>query len=774
MVLTLLLPVLLSQSQPTVARRHLFDMGPPDSTVMEGFLPVGRETQYSPQRTYGWRRAPGVEYANRRFRDCPDPLTADWVAPGSPDRPGTVGRGFMEFLVDLPNGPYDVVVWCENYATPNSWRDWYDQAARWSIQAEGKTVHRVAIDHTTFVRDRYYRHLDEDYHAGEAVWDRFIAPRFRPVRFHTVVEDGQLTLVFEACPVNGLIVAPAADREATEAFLADLDRRRRKAFRFHHVEVPRHESLVEPSTSDHERGYQVYLPPYTETINCWRPPRPEELRGVMRAFATPGEFESLTLVVRPLRDLGSVQVSLGALTGSGGTIPASAVTIQRVRYLIRPAGQDRVEVVPRMLVPDTGIRAEAAINRQYWLTVHVPDTASPGLYRGTVAIWPSAARPTELAVELRVLDFRLPELTDRFHGVWYVMPQVYPDIPWDGTIRQMRDHGLNVIHGCARVSARLSGGDLRVDLRAWDDVLARYRRNAYPMRLVVCQGGLTEAYTLAKEPLQTPGLSRSSDHWVKDHFSPEFDRTYRQLARAIDEGFRARSWPDIVFYEAGEAALEGPWGLFTEHHLLEQLRQTGVPGTTSLSSVESVRRNLNCVRAAMVNQNTLSAQVIEMVHRAGVPLWLYYIGRTRFQRGFYTYRVGAQLASVEGFIHTFGDPFDEFDGTQDSWGDAWPAPGGALLGLEWEWAREGIDDHRYLVLLDRYLTRAAASKAGAARPLAERILRERGRMLEGIDLDVSPYSIASANPGSDVLDGWRWQVAVWIMQLRKELGVHAD
>src|SRR5208283_1039612 len=108
-----------------------------------------------------------------------------------------------------------------------------------------------------------------------------------------------------------------------------------------------------------------------------------------------------------------------------------------------------------------------------------------------------------------------------------------------------------------------------------------YRRNGFPMELVVSQGALGAAYTATGEYRTEPDFKGARQ--VKDHFSAEFENCYKRLARAISIGFKRRGWPEIIFYESGGAANEGPRGVRTESYLMRLLHDAGVKNTASVS-----------------------------------------------------------------------------------------------------------------------------------------------------------------------------------------------
>jgi large repetitive protein len=81
---------------PAAAAPMRFDFGTPDSPVADGYVRVTERTAYTPARGYGWHEGDEVVCRDRERGDAlrRDLCFAQWA----------------EFMVDLPDGVYDVTV----------------------------------------------------------------------------------------------------------------------------------------------------------------------------------------------------------------------------------------------------------------------------------------------------------------------------------------------------------------------------------------------------------------------------------------------------------------------------------------------------------------------------------------------------------------------------------------------------------------------------------------------------------------------------------------
>ena len=93
--------------------------------------------------------------------------------------------------------------------------------------------------------------------------------------------------------------------------------------------------------------------------------------------------------------------------------------------------------------------------QRYWLTIHVPDDAKPGLYRGTVTVWDDGFdRAVEIPLALRVLGFRLQkDPRKHFSAYFYARnkalyqgrDEAFIRQAADNDYRAMADFGLDML-----------------------------------------------------------------------------------------------------------------------------------------------------------------------------------------------------------------------------------------------------------------------------------------------------------------------------------------
>jgi len=200
-----------------------------------------------------------------------------------------------------------------------------------------------------------------------------------------------------------------------------------------------------PTKQQEKAGYIVFHRPYTQPVIYKAVPKADEVVKGLSVSACRGEFEPVTFSVFPLRNVPSLAVTAGPLTGpDGATIPASAVDVRKMVCHSNWKGVRAFETQELLLRRFDAIPLTRDVTQRFWLTVHVPKKAPAGEYRGTVHLT-AAGATTELPMTVRVLPFEL----SKPDGMWYFMfdPGNYhesyrnPEF-FKKTVEDQRDHGM--------------------------------------------------------------------------------------------------------------------------------------------------------------------------------------------------------------------------------------------------------------------------------------------------------------------------------------------
>lgn len=177
-------------------------------------------------------------------------------------------------------------------------------------------------------------------------------------------------------------------------------------------------------------------------------PTADEVGHAVALAATPGEYEPASLGVHTQQPLTGARFVASELRGAGSaTIPASALDFKVTRY-IDPAQFEPFSRWPKLadhpLQPGfldrrESVAIDAGQSQQFWLTVHVPNDAQAGLYRGELRFEADGIVPLTLPLQLEVYPFQLAEARPSLWVAgdnWPLSAEAFAD---------SRAHGMNTI-----------------------------------------------------------------------------------------------------------------------------------------------------------------------------------------------------------------------------------------------------------------------------------------------------------------------------------------
>jgi|GEM_PF-1524611 len=510
-----------------------------------------------------------------------------------------------------------------------------------------------------------------------------------------------------------------------------------------------------PVLADDERkaGFVVFQRSVLKRVSSHSAPAAGETPPVIRLQAAWDEYEPAQIAVHALRNLRDVVVSASELSDDKGhTMPASTVDLRMVRfYALRLSLRrgSRVGVVPKTLEPAAPIAVPSGSTRPYWITVHVPDKQAGGTYRGTVTVRDKDAH-VDVPLEVEVLPLRLDEAT-AMTGPWALsVLRNYPRARGadaerirataDLVFADIREHGMTSIGILSGDVARLDD-DGHAQVPDLDAALDLYRRHGFTQPLFYAPVNF-----LNTNKIGTSSNYKSYDAAVSVKLTAAMTRDYTR--RAAEAGT-----PGIVFAPVDEPNLgdgiargDAPE---TRQRIATQLLKTvkSAGGKTALTCTPDSARvadgNLDYWLVAYKKfEPTVFAQIRRAKGRAGLYANSTLMGNgTSFSRFFFGYypwamRLEAMMAWTypllpKRFPANLGSqaegPLNVIDGFLGS--DGRPIPV-----IQWELAREGVDDLRYLVTLANLAERA--NKRGSAD--ARRAAAEATAFLASLGGSISP------------------------------------
>lgn len=190
---------------------------PADVESSPGFQPVPVDMGYAKERSYGWDLSRRQAIRNIHNDN------------GYPNRLDSTGVSRATFLCDLPNGRYRASLFAGGL-----WRTSIDEMNR-LVSVNSREVVRDERPYNELMDKEYFRYAnatlitpDDLARPGYAVWDKYLARRYRRYDFSFEVSDGQLRLEIQHGYANGLIVFPERLQDRYRQIIDDLERARRR------------------------------------------------------------------------------------------------------------------------------------------------------------------------------------------------------------------------------------------------------------------------------------------------------------------------------------------------------------------------------------------------------------------------------------------------------------------------------------------------------------------------------------------------------------------
>ncbi|HVX12393.1 MAG TPA: zinc finger Ran-binding domain-containing protein [Pirellulales bacterium] len=695
-----------------------FDVGPAGSPLMEGFTALDFSKTYTPGRGYGWKNA-------RLWRGFdalqPDPLYQDFLC---------IEQGGL--AIDLPNGTYHVVV---NMDSPSGFWGEVQRYRRRALILEGRP-YVDTMDLASF-KAHYYRNWDRDDLPSERTFDVYQVPYFGEKQHEVEVRDGQLNIDFEgsdwACTVSSVIVYPDAKADQGRRFVDFVRERRRFHFdnAFKRVLPAAVGQPTAPTDAERARGFVAFVRDPMNDVNVLDGPLAGERVDELRASAFAGEYEPVTVSLLPLRDegLGRVKVSVDDLKGPAA-IGSAAIDVGYVQHrLSRVTSEGSVyTIAPRWIVRRAVAPVPAGLTRTFWLTIKTPADAPPGEYRGAVRIETERGGKLSLPLRLTVRKGTLDPVDLPAGPFSHTI-----DLPWyddesathnremaSRSLAKMREYGFTTASGLPVVKyLGFKDGVPQFDFAQADVQMELFRQHGFEMPVVsYCPLVGLNLYGRDEAAMNAAGLS-------------DYSQFIKRVFTAVQAHAQQSKWLP-VYWNIGDEPLGDDLTRSAEN--AETFRRAfplGPPQFTipsSFAGTNAADPHFRLAKAVhIVAWNLHDAASVDLLHKAGGD-WAFYNGGDRWTYGVYMYkaakRYGMKYRLSWHWNATAGDPYYPLDCREDDYAWCNSTPDRELIpAVQFERIREGLDDYRRLITLDRLVAeRPDAPAAKQARKLIDEIM----------------------------------------------------
>jgi hypothetical protein len=691
-----------------------FDFGTPSSPVMEGFTPITPATKYSRDRGFGlkdariWRAFDALQ---------PEPLYQDFIC---------IEAGGL--AVDVPNGRYRVFV---NIDSPSGFWGEYQTYRQRSIVAEGRPVVQETMDFDAF-KKKYFRFWNVDDLPGDNTFDKYQRSYFHEKRFDVDVKDGQLNLEFQgenfACSVSAAVIFPVALSAKGEAFLEFTQARRRFHFDNYFKRVLPEPSgePVQSTALDRRRGFVAFQRDPMQDVSYNDTPNKNEIVERLTGEAFAGEYEPVTVALLPLRSLGKVHASVSDLVGPGAVIPASAIDLGYVSYrLSRVTPEGSVyTIAPRLIMPGGDVEMPQGLARRFWMTVKTPASVRPGLYKGMFSVRFAQGETARIPLDFRVRAGALMPVDIRAGPFGFTTA-----IPWFGddarsasfnqqmvktSLHKMREYGFTACSGLPAIAFRgFNQGKPVLDFASADRSMKLLKELGFLG--VSSYGGGVSGFNAYYRDAAAMGQAGLTD------YAAFVSAIYREVQRHA----AGQDWIPVYFNLADEPIGDDLVRAAENAEAYRKAFPKGPPYFTGASSFTGSNRQDPHFRLAkalnVVAWNDHDEPSVKLLHDLGGD-WAFYNGGNRWTYGTYMYKAAKQFGMkfrVSWHWNVVaGDPFYALDCREDDYAWCNTSPAGELIpAVEFERLREGLDDYRRLITLEKLADRGQTSSARAGKEL---------------------------------------------------------
>jgi len=456
---------------------------------------------------------------------------------------------------------------------------------------------------------------------------------------------------------------------------------------------------------EHRRGFVTFSRSTLERIYHTCVPRRQEVGRPLSCFATPSEYEPVSLLVHALRPLKDIRVSVGDLRCGKERIPSSRITINVIRpYRLMLDGL-RWESVPLFLDANRPTELGAHRTGQWWITIKVPDDAKPGRYRDHVTVQANGGEALRVPLEVEVLPFRL-ERPDVAYFMYFnhgLLPAQYSSVDyWRKYLVDMREHGMTSI----TLYHRPEPGPADTSPRPAHLSLDRMMGLVQETKLVPKGTPIVLLSTFPPDGATTKGRGYKG----LSTFGA-FAGGRRQVME-LEAKRKRKGWPEFLYYVVDEPGL--PDRIRSAATLFDGIFSSLPVRTTTaigLTGIRALGPDYDVWITAWLN---VDQTLFDLARRWQKEIWLYECWGSamvpeyvRYYSGVFNWKVGAKgnshwvYISEKGLGKSHVHPHVTQDGRY-LWTDDWqfgyvlPGPDGPISTLGWEAKREGIDDYRYL------------------------------------------------------------------------------
>jgi hypothetical protein len=427
--------------------------------------------------------------------------------------------------------------------------------------------------------------------------------------------------------------------------------------------------------------------------------------------ALKNEYEPFTFSAYCKNGCNSVSVAITDLQKENGLEKIVSKTLE-IHQLMKKKASYNINDWILEPIQKQGIYIEKGKSVRFWVTIHIPEKASPGLYSGTLAVKGDGETPVKVPISLRVLDQKLEDPPDVHFALLYTTSpfgqRYYPEryIRLEQKVldfyRELRSHGMTCVSPkCSDWPYRKGNIEgLKAEISLATKAGLRGPVLWYMSALINgAKGGTAYAHYDGK-----------CDNWNETRDLSNL----REIVAVAKMAEKKNDFPEVIFITVDEP------GTDTEDQKINHLRMDilkkslkvvtdmGARGATTVTELVDNRHNKPPFSKTPNELREFWDRVRRYcqirIYGYGYPQGetnLYAEKKDAHQRGheLWFYNNKAIMKTDRNLARTYFGLWGWKVGAQGL--TAWTYPGARTV--QWEIVREGIDDFKYLRIIETLL-----------------------------------------------------------------------
>lgn len=508
-----------------------------------------------------------------------------------------------------------------------------------------------------------------------------------------------------------------------------------------------------------------------------------------------GEYEPASFVIKPSADINSLMVEVTDLAGEKDIIPHQNVDIRTVKCWYQ-SGAGKLNENQKLLTPELLLKDDSLVkadyenkanyvkltypgeeakyicisnkedifsqygskiptgvfpikdskiflpvniktgeNKQFWVTVNVPENIAPGIYRGKIELKNQGVILRSLDLTVKVLPFELAsprtcyDLNKEFTSSIYYLGTLHPDWP-KGSIysgyksdEQLRNEFKNMFaHGVTNPSCYQG----HRDSRSFGEYLK-----------------IKEETGMGKQPLYYLGTGTGNSN------APEDMEKLKDRVKNVITFAKLYDIPEVYIYGKDEAQGEA---LKSQRLAWQTTREAG--GKVFVAGYAGVFEAMGDLLNLLVWAGTPLAEEADKWHKVGHKIFSYANPHAGLEEpetyrrnyGLLLWKSNYDGAMDFAYQTSYGNLWNDYDHTYRGGfcSHTYPTADGVIDTISWELYREGIDDIRYATTLKMEIEKAGKKGDGSKKKIAseaEDYLRtlDPGRKTDVIRQEIIDY-----------------------------------